>query len=173
MPRGIYKRKTIKRPCWIENHVCHIPLQNGQVAICDETEFEKVSKCNWYLSAKSGKYVRTSNPDNRKIKKSLHNFLYPEFKMLDHINRNKLDNRSCNLRECTNQQNQANRPHQKNNSSGFKGVSFNKNKIYEAKIMFFKKRIHIGYFNDPEEAARAYDAKAREFFGDFALCNFR
>lgn len=60
---------------------------------------------------------------------------------------------------------------QKNNTSGYKGVSYNKRDKYQAKIKF-NKQIHIGYFEDPIRAAKAYDAKALELFGEFAQLNF-
>ena len=92
---------------------------------------------------------------------------------VDHINGNKLDNRKENLRLATHQQNQHNVGPQKNNKSGYKGVSSNKkNKKYQARIMAKNKRVSLGCFDDPVEAARAYDRAALELFGEFAWTNF-
>ena len=92
---------------------------------------------------------------------------------VDHINGNKLDNRKENLRLATNQQNQHNVGKRKNNTSGYKGVSwYRKRKKWKAAIKHNKKSIHLGYYDTPEEASRAYDKAAVEFFGEFAHLNF-
>ena len=91
-------------------------------------------------------------------------YVYGELpKQIDHINGVKTDNRLCNLRAVTNKQNHENRGAQKNNTSGFKGVTSIKNK-WRAQIMHNKKSFHIGLFNTPEEAHQAYKEKANEFF---------
>jgi len=94
--------------------------------------------------------------------------------VIDHINHNGLDNRRANLRLATRQQNSWNikkRPGKK--SSQFKGVSFCKrDKRWEAYIIYGKKHIFIGRYDDEETAARAYDTKAKELFGEFAYPNF-
>jgi hypothetical protein len=93
-------------------------------------------------------------------------------KEIDHIDRNRLNNIWSNLRECTSSENKANRTKQSNNTSGYKGVSWHKraNK-FRAKIQFQKKPIHIGLFTSAEEAAAAYNTKAKELYGEFANIN--
>jgi hypothetical protein len=91
---------------------------------------------------------------------------------IDHINGVRGDNRIANLREATHSQNMANRGPQKNNKSGFKGVSqhtqtgkwiaFIKAKSGNSKVR------NLGSFDTPEEAHRAYRAAASELFGEFA-----
>ena len=87
-------------------------------------------------------------------------------KWIDHKDRNKLNNKFGNLRLCTSSQNQANTV-----SNGYKGVSRNKKK-WRARIMFKRKEIRLGNFDNQEDAARAYDIKALELFGEFAKLNF-
>ena len=88
------------------------------------------------------------------------------------FNGNMLDNRRRNLRVCTSQENRFNsKTHMVKKHSQFKGVHPNKDK-WRAVIMHNRKYIHIGTFLTPEEAARAYDAKATELFGEFANLNF-
>ena len=92
---------------------------------------------------------------------------------IDHKNNDPSDNRLANLRLATDSQNQANTPKQAHNTSGFKGVSwFRRDRKWRAEIQKDGKSRHLGYFADPVDAARAYDAKAKELHGDFARLNF-
>lgn len=87
---------------------------------------------------------------------------------IDHINMIKTDNRLCNLREATRSQNKANCGKTKRNSSGFKGVSSNKNlNKWTARICINYKTHHLGSFNTPEDASEAYQTAARKYHGDF------
>lgn len=91
---------------------------------------------------------------------------------IDHINGDGLDNRKCNLRICTNSQNNANKGKQKNNKSGYKGVSWDKTRNkWKADIMVNKKTIYLGRFNVINDAARAYNNAAVKYFGEFARLN--
>ena len=88
--------------------------------------------------------------------------------IIDHIDGNPSNNRIENLRQCSQSENGINRTKQKNNKSGFKGVSrVTKRNKWKAKIGHKGKAIHLGLFDCPKEASRAYEAKARELFGEF------
>lgn len=87
---------------------------------------------------------------------------------LDHINRNKKDNRFTNLRECTRQQNQANRDIQKNNKSGWKGVRKLKDNKWLARIQVGGKTVFIGHFKSASDASQAYADASRRLHGDFS-----
>jgi hypothetical protein len=89
---------------------------------------------------------------------------------VDHINHDPSDNRWSNLRECTITQNQANTRMRKNNTSGYKGVSYNSEckKPWKAQINIDKKTTCLGHFKTPEEAHSAYKAAAINHYGDFA-----
>ena len=94
--------------------------------------------------------------------------------LVDHRDRDTLNNTRSNLRVCTrsqNQQNSVGKPSQRR--SRFKGVSYSKNrkKSWRATIWVNGKQIHGGYFATEEEAARSYDRLAREHFGEFARPN--
>lgn len=92
--------------------------------------------------------------------------------MIDHINRVENDNRWVNLRECNRSQNYANKEKQINNSSGYKGVCWGKDrKRWISSISINKKRIHVGAFKDKKAAARAYNQKSIELYGEFAYIN--
>ena len=85
--------------------------------------------------------------------------------VVDHANGSKSDDRWSNLREATQRQNIGNRCMQKNNSNGFKGVSFDKRRgLYSARIA----AKFLGYFDTPEQAHVAYRGAAIETFGEFA-----
>lgn len=77
-----------------------------------------------------------------------------------------------NVRFVTAKQNAMNRRGRKTNKSGYKGVSIKLNR-FRALIVHNGKNIHIGSFKDAETAARAYDAKAKELFGEYAYLNFK
>ena len=90
-------------------------------------------------------------------------------KTIDHINGDKLDNRIENLRAATVGQNQHNRKTNANNTSGYKGVSWNKaQKKWTARITLERKIIHLGYFANVEEAAEVVRKAREELHGSFA-----
>jgi len=84
-------------------------------------------------------------------------------KIIDHVNRNKLDNRICNLRNTTSQINNLNTKIHVTNKTGYKGVSFIKrdNKYY-ASISVNNKTKNLGMYDSPEKAALAYDKFVKE-----------
>lgn len=91
---------------------------------------------------------------------------------LDHRNGIKDDNRIGNLRLATKQQNAANSKVRSDNTSGFKGVTLNKRVgRWVAQICVMGENIYLGYFDDSQDAARAYDVAARKHFGRFARTN--
>jgi hypothetical protein len=97
--------------------------------------------------------------------------------MVDHINGDILDNRRCNLRVCSNRQNQQNRRFQMKNETGYKGVVFDRRSAgyarpFYARITVDGKMRHVGSYTTAEEAARAYDRAALQHFGTFAATNF-
>lgn len=88
---------------------------------------------------------------------------------VDHIDCDGLNNRRENLRLATPEQNKFNKGKYRRNSSGFKGVSWHKRqKKWTAQIQVNKNKIHIGSFDTPEEAHRAYCDAAQKYHGEFA-----
>jgi hypothetical protein len=96
----------------------------------------------------------------------------PSHLEVDHRNGDSLDNRRKNLRICTRSENQWNRLPSSRNRTGYKGVKRQtKSPRWMARITVRWREIYLGTFDTPEEAARAYDASARHFFGPFARLN--
>lgn len=91
---------------------------------------------------------------------------------VDHVNRDRLDNRKSNLRKCTRQENACNRGKAKHNKSGYKGVYWCKGRRkYRAQIQARGKHRLLGQFDVAQDAARAYDNAAKELHGEFAVTN--
>jgi len=133
------------------------------------------SKYSWCLDGYVQRLILNNEGNPRRI--LLHREVCPAAPGLevDHINRNKLDNRRENLRECTRSQNSMNKgkmvSEKRQFKSKYKGVCRNKG-LWRARIYKDAKQISLGYFDTEEEAARAYDNKAYELFGNFAALNF-
>mgnify|MGYP000232644080 CR=1 FL=1 len=88
--------------------------------------------------------------------------------VIDHIDKNKLNNRITNLRSCTDQENNFNRGIYSNNTSGYKGVSWNKRcKKWTSHINSNGSLIRLGSFDCPKKASKAYQAKAKEIHREF------
>lgn len=142
-----------------------VPLTRDKFAVVDQDDWYRVKHHKW-------RYMTNGYAAKEDDKQSVllhHEIVWcPEGFEVDHINGDKLDNRKQNLRVCTRAQNQANVGVTSRNKSGFKGVSFDRGK-WVART----KGVHLGRFTDPVEAARAYDKKAIELFGEFANLNFK
>lgn len=149
----------------------YIYLSNSdKLAIVDDQDYEKASRYNWYVDGRGYARSKVNGSDLH-----LHILLVgpSEYGEWDHKNRNKLDCRRDNLRECTHTQNLVNRKTFKNNKSGYKGVSYRaSHKKYRAVINFESKHKHLGYFDNPIDAAKAYDRAALFYYGEFANLNF-
>lgn len=120
----------------------------------DNDDLEKCSKLTWhYAKNKDSKYIQT-RVKGKMIK--LHRYIMNidnSSLLVDHINRDTLDNRKSNLRICTYQQNSFNKSIRIDNTSGITGVSFHKiNNKWRAKIKYNNLTIHLGYFEDINEA---------------------
>ena len=145
-----------------------IKLSRGLVTIVDDEDYEKVIKLKWSPVSKGrGKpdvYVR------HRSRLYLHRFITdcPKGKQVDHINGNGLDNRRCNLRICEPGENSRNQKKRINNKSGYKGVSWIKDKKkWKSCICFNYKNIHLGFFDSIEEAASAYALASQKIHGKF------
>ncbi len=155
-----------------EKGVRHIPLTRGKFAIVDEEDFERLNRYKWHAICVRGKWYARRAPGGKVIMMHREIMKAPKDKLVDHIDGNGLNNRRCNLRFCTQQQNMQNR-RPLLRTSRFKGVSYCKNtEKFHAEITRSRRKTFIGSFDDEIEAAKAYDRKAIELFGEFAYLNF-
>jgi len=154
-----------------------IKLTQGKVAFIDDQDYPLIIDHKWYAHrihniwyAKT--HVRKSTGEPTKL--SMHQLILnvlPGFE-IDHINHDGLDNRKHNLRIVTCQQNQFNQKRHRRNSSRFKGVSWHSRwRRWQARVQFNHKRYHLGYFDNEQDAARAYNKAASRLFGKFACLN--
>lgn len=154
-----------------------IPLTRGVATIVDDDVYTWASRHRWmaipdgethYAVSRMGKWPsRKMTRLHREIMQA------PDGVQVDHINGNPLDNRRVNLRFATPSENARNRGRASNNTSGFKGVNWNKKHgKWLASIMVDGKRLFLGGFTVAEDAARAYDKAARKYHGEFARTNF-
>lgn len=152
------------------------------VAIVDDCDYESLSRHRWNLCAQGSETNRRFYAVQRKSIR-MHRLVWemangpiPAGAEIDHVEPGLLgglDNRRSNLRLTNKSLNQANSRIGRNNTSGFKGVWWQKQaRRWRADILVNRKKIHVGYFTDKREAALAYDAAALKHFGEHARLNF-
>lgn len=162
-----------------------IPLGNNRIALIDECDSD-LAQHKWFAKpspsyARGGDFMAVrSLPHNGNVYQKtqyLHRVIVARMigrelerkEDVDHIDSNPLNNRRSNLRLATRAQNGANQRKPSTNTSGFKGVSFHKQrKKWGANIRVNDKLRNLGYFDTPEEAHEAYKKAAVEAFGEFA-----
>ena len=147
-----------------------IPLSNGGHAIVDPCDHEFLSQWIWRKSD-SGYAVRTVHIGGEPYKRSMHRIVAdaPDGILIDHINRNRLDNRRSNLRFADHLTNAMNRSLSKYRK--FRGV-YPSGPNFSARIKHGGTLIHIGNFPTEEDAARAFDAECLRLRGSLAMLNF-
>lgn len=104
-----------------------IYVHPGTHALVDDSDYEILGQFKWYLNTKG--YAQRNlrfNGRNTTVKMARQILDAPKDRQVDHINRVKLDNRSTNLRLVTNSENQLNKGIPKNNTSGYKNLSYRK-----------------------------------------------
>ena len=150
-----------------------IPLTQGKVALVDDADYESLAQHKWFAQRILHHWYA--------VRRGGRTYMHREIlkpgpgEQCDHVDGNGLNNLRSNLRRCTPSQNQQNRRKQVGTKNSLKGTRFHprgRAKPWSASIWCWDGHHSLGYYATEEEAARAYDAAAREKFGEFALCNF-
>lgn len=150
-----------------------IKLNERFSAIVDDADFEWLNNIKWHAHLSYGKYYAGTFENGKRI--TMHRIIMgvtdPQI-IVDHANRNTLDNGRDNLRIATPSQNSANRGPRKNTTSKYKGVYWSiDHKAWKVRVSKNGKCKYVGYFKDEDAAALAYNKAAMELHGEFAFQN--
>ncbi len=152
-----------------------IRLTHNKVALVDDKWFPYLSQFSWQAryDRTTGKYYAARQVRRKFIRMHREILNAPDGLHVDHVNGNTLDNREKNLRLATSAQNAWNRDKYRNNTTGYKGVTCDKERgKFRAQITVHGKSISLGRFDDPREAALAYDQAVRQYHGPYGCTNF-
>jgi hypothetical protein len=160
---------------------CFIRIKKFRFAIVDPCDYNRLRRYKWRLNRSNRTFyafcTRSRGPLLKPEVIWMHHLVLPppDGLLIDHRNHNGLDNRSENLRLATTSENLQNaRKSSARTTSKFKGVDRVKaTGKWRARIAVAGKRLFLGSFTSELDAAEAYDAAAKLYFGDFACLNFR
>lgn len=137
--------------------------------IIDTEDINKISEYSWWISTRN--YVCAYDIINKRKRIRLHRLIMNvcDNRVVDHIDRNPLNNKKENLRVCTQRENKFNNSMQGNNTSGTIGVYWYKayNK-WKAQIKVDKKSVHLGYYEKYEDAVKARESAEIKYFGEYS-----
>lgn len=147
-----------------------ITLSSGIKALVDDDDYEWLSKTRWSDDS-CGYAIRKVQGKNTTEK--MHRLIMnaKPHEQVDHLNGIPWDNRKENLRLVSNELNSRNKGKYSSNKTGYKGVAVYKQGRYTAQITVNYRKKHLGVFDDPKEAALAYNEAAVKYFGEFAKLN--
>jgi hypothetical protein len=145
------------------------PAKYNKFAIVDDDDFDRVVLRRWTYEVQNGRVGGWIDGHSLPLANFVLNI--PRGTEVDHIDRNPLNNTRANLRVATRSQNVANTVKSRRSNTGYRGAYKNGDR-YHAQITLNNKRIYLGSYATPEEAAIARDNAARLYHGEFAVLNF-
>ncbi len=147
-----------------------IPLTQGKFALVDDADYSWLNQWKWYAHKDCHTYYAQRHDKGKTV--SMHRVILdvPSGVLSDHRNHNGLDNQRHNIRRCTNAENQYNQLPTGTGTSKYKGVHWNRGR-WQASIKYKGKQLNFSRHKSEVEAARAYNKKAKELFGEFASIN--
>ena len=155
-----------------------IALTQGKFALVDTIDFAYLNQWKWSIyKIRQTWYVKRTIHGLKHKTIYLHRVIlerigYKDFKQVDHVDGNGLNNRRKNLRPATRKQNQHNQKISIKNTSGYKGVYWNnQRKRWMAYIKLNGKQIYLGYFDNALNAAKAYNRAAKKYHKKYAKLN--
>jgi hypothetical protein len=162
----------------------YLKISKGHEVLIDDEDYEYLSQFSWSANTKNKDIVyaiRSKRIGKRSEDKKEMIYMHRELvgatkgEYVDHINRNTLDNRKCNLRKCENRQNSRNSIGRISlrKYSIYKGVKKNTNasSSWSARITVDGKAIYLGSYKTENEAAKAYNEACLKYHLDFANLN--
>jgi len=156
-----------------------IRLTQGMYARVDDYNYDWLNKFEWHahLSHKTHYAIAWRYENGKRFPVYMHRLIMgltdDSGLLIDHKDRNGLENIFINLRSCNNFENMRNTSSAAGSSSIYKGVSWHKRDlVWVASIAINGHKTHIGYFKNEIEAAKAYDRVAFDNWGEFAYLNF-
>lgn len=157
-----------------------IKLTQGKFAQVDDEDFDYLNQWKWHV-VKSDKNEYASRQirvcKNRQISVKMHRNilnLTDSKLVVDHKDNNGLNNQKSNIRICSNDENIRNRRKKKDSASQYLGVYYHKRiKKWQTSIQHNNVKIHLGYFENENDAAKCYDENALKYHGEFANLNFK
>ena len=155
-------------------------MAQPRYAMVDPADYKRLRKYEWFTRKGRNSFYAIRHAPRGKVKRGTLIYLHreiiqvPDGMVVDHINHDGMDNRIANLRPATYSQNLYHRKKRAGTKhSKYKGVSWKKDRRkWVARIGFEKKDIHLGCFHSEIDAAKAYDAAAKKYHGEFASLNF-
>lgn len=157
-----------------------IICKNGEIALCDDEDYPLLSRFIWYMGSEvknGGGYPCCFfyGKNNTRKQVFMHQLVMAGATNIDHSDLNKLNNQKSNLRNATRAENEWNKPKQRTSrgkpcTSKYKGVCLI-NGRWLAQIKRNGVHYNLGFFSNEEDAARAYNERAKELSGDFVWLN--
>ena len=177
-PNRSATRNLLGLPIIGDSNMKKILLTQGKFALVDDEDYDFLMHWKWYaVKGRSTWYAArfTRHPTKgwaKPIMIQMHRLIMRtvDGRFVDHVNHNGLDNRQTNMRNCNCAENGRNMLPRKNCASKYKGVFRAKTK-WQARITCNYKAIQLGNYTSEIEAAIAYNAKAKQLFGEFARLN--